>query len=187
MFNKINYFIILYYRFNPSKQFTTSDFQFHSWGILLTMRWSKTIQFCERVVCIPLPQIPGSSLCPVQAVTQAFRFTVQADSDSQAFTWLDQSSLKIRVLTHRAFNSKLRETLRSAGITAAAYAGHSFRRGGASFAYQSVVPLQLIKVLGDWRSSAVLLYLTIPLNIRLQSATLLRKAVLTPTHNSTHY
>ena len=151
--------------FNPSKQFTKADFQFHPWGILITMRWSKTIQFRERVVCIPLLQIPGSSLCPVQAVTQAFRFTVQADSNSQAFTWLDQSSLKLRVLTYRAFISKLRETLQSAGIQAAAYAGHSFRRGGASFAYQSGVPLELIKVLGDWRSNAVLLYLTIPLNI----------------------
>lgn len=78
--------------------------------------------------------------------------------------------------------SKLRETLQSAGVQADAYAGHSFQRGGASFAYQSGVSLELIKVLGDWRSNAVLRYLTIPLNIRLQSANLLCKSVLSSNH-----
>ena len=136
----------------------------------------------------PPSQDPGllSSLCHVRAVAQAFRFTVHAPNDSQAFTWLDQSSL--RVLSYRAFMTKLRATLESAGIQAAAYAGHSFRRGGASFAFQSGVPLELIKVLGDWRSNAVLLYLTIPPNIRLQSANLLCKAVINTNHTTpTHF
>ena len=165
-------------QFNPTKQFTKADFKFLSWGILLTIRWSKTIQFREREVQIPLPRIPGSPLCPVTAVTRAFQFTAQASDDSQALNWLDQSKLELRVLTYRAFMGKLRESLQSDGVQPEAYAGHSFRGGGASFAYQSGVPIELIKVLGDWRSNAVLLYLTIPLNIRLQSANLLCKSVL---------
>ncbi|CAH3184844.1 unnamed protein product, partial [Porites lobata] len=35
------------------------------------------------------------------------------------------------------------------GVDPKLYAGHSFRRGGASFAYQSGVPIELIKALGD--------------------------------------
>ena len=65
------------------------------------------------------------------------------------------------------------------GINPQSYAGHSFRRGGASFAYQSVVPLELIKALGDWRSDTILIYLTMPLTIRLQSANMLCKSILT--------
>ena len=33
-------------------------------GLLVTMRWSKTNQFGQRSVQIPLPKIPGSALYP---------------------------------------------------------------------------------------------------------------------------
>ena len=39
------------------------------------------------------------------------------------------------------------------------------RRGGASFAYQSGVSIELIKALGDWRSDTIVIYLTMPLYI----------------------
>ena len=58
------------------------------------------------------------------------------------------------------------------------FASHSFRRGGASFAFQSGVPVELIKMLGDRKSDAVLLYLTVPLSIRLQSINMMSKAVI---------
>ena len=38
--------------------------------------------------------------------------------------------------------------------------------------------MELIKILGDWHSDAVLLYLTVPLTIRLQSVNLLAKAII---------
>ena len=62
-------------QFNPSKQLTKADFQQFSWGALVSVRWSKTIQFRERVVEIPHLSIPGSALCPTAAITNAFRFT----------------------------------------------------------------------------------------------------------------
>ena len=46
--------------FDATKQLTKDDFQFFTWGAQLTIRWSKTIQFRERVVRIPLPLIPYS-------------------------------------------------------------------------------------------------------------------------------
>ena len=95
-------------------------------------------------------------------------------------TWRSQYSN--RQLLYRTFMHKLRDTLQSVGVKAVAY--HSFRRGGASFAFQSGVPRELM-VLGDWHSNAVFLYLTIPLNIRLQSVNLLCKAVLSSNHPPT--
>ena len=58
--------------FDPSQQLVRSDFQIFPWGALVTIRWSKTIQFRERVVQIPLPLIPDSPLCPVIAIQRAF-------------------------------------------------------------------------------------------------------------------
>lgn len=67
-------------QFNPSKQLTKADFKIFSWGALVSIRWSKNNQFCERVVDVPLPSIPESALCPTSAITNAFRFTVQAST-----------------------------------------------------------------------------------------------------------
>ena len=63
------------------------------------------------------------------------------------------------------FVTKLKHHLTTLGINHKAYSSHSFRRGGASFAYQSGILVELIKALGDWRSDAVLMYLTMPLSI----------------------
>ena len=63
-----------HYTFDPSQQLVQSNFQIFPWGALVTIRWSKTIQFRERVVQIPLPVIPDSPLCPVIAIQRAFSF-----------------------------------------------------------------------------------------------------------------
>ena len=54
--------------FDTSQHFLCLDFTFYPWGGLVTIRWSKTIQFHERVVLLPLPFIPDSPLYPVTAV-----------------------------------------------------------------------------------------------------------------------
>ena len=60
----------------------------------------------------------------------------------------------------------LRIFLYQLSLDASQYAGHSFRRGGASFAHQAGLPVDRIKLLGDWKSDAVLLYLAVPFHMR---------------------
>lgn len=43
------------------------DVMVHSNYLLVCFRWSKTIQFGERILETPLVEIPGSILCPVKA------------------------------------------------------------------------------------------------------------------------
>ena len=58
------------------------------------------VQFCERLVEILLPSIPGSALCPTAAVTNASRFTVPVLTRGlQAFSWVDDSRV-LHVFTH---------------------------------------------------------------------------------------
>ena len=45
--------------------------------------------------------------------------------------------------------------------------GHSFRRGGATWAFSANVPSELIKEHGDWLSEAYLRYLNFNLEERL--------------------
>ena len=176
MFRKAHLLVSKVDSFNPDQQFTKADFRFFPWGALVRVRWSKTIQFRERVVHIPLPRVTGSPFCPVSAISRAFSFTPMASDSSQAFAWV-HPSLSLRAFTYSLFMSKLRSCLNNCGLLGRDFGSHSFRRGGASLAFQAGVPLALIKVLGDWKSDAVLLYLTVPLDIRVQAITLLSQHI----------
>ena len=165
--------------FDPSQQLLNSDLEIFPWGALLTLRWSKTIQFRERVVKLPLPLIPNSPLCPVIAIQRALSFVINPPQPSPAFMWYDLTSLSPRVFTYSQFLKRLRTVLKALGLPASDYACHSFRRGGASFAFQAGLPVDLIKILGDWHSDAVLLYLTVPLSVGLHSVNTIAKFLLT--------
>ena len=51
--------------------------------------------------------------------------------------------------------------MESLGWSSAMFSLHSFRRGGATFAFRSGAPAQFIKSQGDWSSDAYLVYLVI--------------------------
>jgi hypothetical protein len=50
------------------------------------------------------------------------------------------------------------------------YSSHSFRRGGATFAFESKVPSELIQLHGDWTSNAYKLYLQFSLSEKISVA-----------------
>jgi hypothetical protein len=71
--------------FDPSRHLCPSDFTFNTEGAILTIGWSKTIQFQERVVLVPIPRIPHSVFCPSQAAILAFRIVPAITDPSPAF------------------------------------------------------------------------------------------------------
>ena len=91
--------------------------------------------------------------------------------------WQDAASLRFKIFTYSKFLQRLRGALHALGLPARDYACHSFRRGGASFAFQAGLPVELIKIFGDWHSDAVLLYLTVPLSVRLESINVIAKVI----------
>ncbi len=69
-----------------------------------------------------------------------------------------------------SFLRVLKSKLVAIGIDPTNYSGHSFRRGGASFAFALRIPSELIQQQGDWHSDAYLRYLGKPLSQRLKVA-----------------
>ena len=59
-------------RFDPAKHLCRSDIIAHPWGLEVIIKWSKTLQFRERNVSVPLPYMKGHPLCPTTAVVHAF-------------------------------------------------------------------------------------------------------------------
>ena len=77
-------------------------------------------------------------------------------------------------MTKTIFVEQFRRLLVSAGVPDPhAFTGHSFRRGGASWAFQAGVPGELIQVCGDWASDAYKKYLEFSMQSRINLAALL--------------
>ncbi|XP_078619225.1 uncharacterized protein LOC144886464 [Branchiostoma floridae x Branchiostoma japonicum] len=101
--------------------------------------------------------IPGHPLCPRQAVLNMLHLLPAKDS-SPAFL-VPASGGGLVSLTHATFVSHLKTLLEAAGLPSAQYSGHSFRRGGATFAWGCGADSNTIKLLGDWSSDAYEVYL----------------------------
>ena len=144
-------------------------------GLLVNITWSKTNQFGARLLQVPIPSIPGSVLCPVSAYKRLVQL-VPADSSLPAFTYKVRP--KLMTVTQYQFVNVLRSYLNKAGYHAESFSGHSFRRGGASFAFASGVPGELIKAHGDWASDAYLTYIDLSLFSRWQVGLQMRNHII---------
>ncbi len=57
------------------------------------------------------------------------------------------------------------------GLNPSSFSSHSFRRGGASWAFRSHVPGELVKVHGGWKSNTYLKYLRVLIGPEISSGT----------------
>ena len=161
--------------FNPSKHLTRQDFVFFDWGVMLQIKWAKTIQFGERVLESPLPRLRGHPLCPVEALLRTFLISRGVPPNAPAFCFLEGHTL--HHLTPAKFIHLLKSKLAFLGYNPQDYSGHSFRRGAATWALQNGLPGETIKILGDWRSTAYLAYLSLDYNAKFQSITKFSKSL----------
>ena len=161
--------------FSVKKHLTRGDFFRSEEGLFVLVRWSKTLQFGERHLLIPLLEIPGSVLCPCRAFDRMTSL-LPAGKGSPAF--LHPVGVGLVTLDHAVFVNNLRRLLRLAGIDSRGYTGHSFRRGGASCAFDAGVSGELIKMHGDWRSDAYLKYLSVPMHKRTHVCGMMRNRIL---------
>ncbi len=98
-----------------------------------------------------------SCLCPVQALHHVFAATPNANPNGPAFVLRDAPHIP---LTIPQFITKLKDSLSQLGIDHRRFAGHSFRRGGATFLQSCNVDMEIIRHIGDWKSTAYTKYLT---------------------------
>ena len=146
-------------KFDPELHLCRRDIILHSWGVLLDISWSKTIQCKEKVLQVALPYMPGHPLCPTSALIRNFKQTNTVHGNYPAICYINHGV--VTPLKYHEFLHILKQTLRRCGLKPGDYAGHSFRRGGATFALSQGVPGELIQILGDWKSDAYKLYLSV--------------------------
>ena len=123
------------------------------------MRWSKTVKLGQHTILIPLVALTQSGLCPIASVSQALALMPEATSNTQVFCYRSSTSATLSVFTYSTFMSFMKQILVELGIPPHRYGTHSFRWGGASFALEAGVRLNVISLMGDWKSDAMYLYL----------------------------
>jgi integrase len=128
-------------------------------GLTVRLRWTKTHQSNQPPVMVPLPQIPGSPLCPVRAYQAMVQAIPVCDSTAPLLVINNRQGIRVPVTTHM-LHKKFCHICNLVGVTPHVYSLHSLRRGGATLAFNSGVPVDRIKAHGTWASNTVWTYLT---------------------------
>ena len=105
---------------------------------------------------IPLASVPGSPLCPLQAVLQIQQAYPVPDR-APMFSYMKNG--KLVLISQLQARHVLAGALTALGLNAKEYGFHTFRRSGTSLAFNLSVPVQYIKAHGAWASDAVWAYL----------------------------
>lgn len=132
--------------------------------LVVTLKWTKTIQAGERILQIPLVQIPGSILCPVRAYRIMCK-AIPAALDAPLFMLPG----KIPV-NYRLYQLKLREYIQKVGLNPQIFSTHSFRRGFATMLFKAKISEFKIMQMGDWHSDAYRRYLEFSLEDKIKVA-----------------
>ena len=137
-------------------------------GMLVTLLHTKTIQFGQRRLHIPIIR-NNSNLCPVAAYSKSLEF---ADTHSKfAFAIPGSKSDVLVGLSKSMFITIFRDVMTLAGDEdTMGFTGHSLRRGGASWAFKVGIPGELIQVCGDWSSDAYKKYLEFSMSNKVELA-----------------
>ena len=139
--------------FDPEKQFRRKDFNVIDplSAMMAEVRWSKTIQFKEKVLRLPILPATNKSICPVLWVHYMFE---QIPGDPEDPMFMIPSKGEKLALSANQLVARIRKWLTLIGEEPEKYALHSLRRGGATFALQCDIKGEMIKLLGDWASDA---------------------------------
>ena len=138
--------------FNPARDLSIDALSVVNEDFYLTLTWTKTIQFRERVLVIPLPHMHAHPLCPASALIRLLKMYARKNASPEEP--LLQVDLEQNMpLSYKTFIGRLRS------ILGGAFSGHSFRRGGATSAFRAGMPGELIQDIGFWKSDAYLRYL----------------------------
>ena len=107
-----------------------------------------------RVVQLPL--LPDKEICPVTALKRVISSNPQ-HRDMPVFTISEAGNSTI--LTAHKVRATLKQAVERLGLPSKEYGFHTFRRSGATWAYENNMGLQHIKTHGGWTSDAIWAYL----------------------------
>ena len=163
MFRKSNLVPCSGVKFDPTQQLCRDNFTRMKDCYLATVYWSKTIQYHDCALDIPLLENPDKRICPVFWLDYYFS-VVPAHSFNAALCYYKGRNLCN--LNYTQFTEQMCTWLEVLGYWKEVFSSHSLRRGRAQWAATSGISGHIIKLLGDWKSECYHWYLDMSLQAR---------------------
>ena len=115
--------------FDKNRQLCHSDVLIGEKGLLVQFRRSKTNQFGNRMLLVPVLAIPGSVLCPLEAYSNMLRL-ITAKGDGPAFVLPVKETLV--PVTYQVLQKFIKKCVAKLRLDPGLFSSHSLQRAGAS-------------------------------------------------------
>ena len=142
-------------QFSALRHLARGDAIFHPTKVVILLKRSKTMQ--SNIKLITILCIPNSTICPVMALSNLLAITPKG-SNLPLFqfkvpgTWVP--------LTDNRGRRHFALIIAKLDLADSGFTFHTFRRSGATFAFNNDVTLQNIQRHGTWTSDCVWRYIT---------------------------
>ena len=128
-------------------------------GLIINLKWTKTLQARRGVAPVPLAALKDKTVCPVKAWEDYTSLFPKMEDYENIPLLLSTGYDKGKPITIPKLRAMFHRVTSMAGLAGKGYTPHSLRRGGATHSFQQGIPIQNIKQHGTWESDAVERYL----------------------------
>lgn len=138
------------FKFNPEENLVRADFRIHDKVMLVHIKWSKTLQYGERKLLIPVIPFLDAEL----SATAWFQYMIHeipAKPQDPAFAVPDKNN-KLWPLSYSQLSRLLKKWTEAANLNSARLTTHGLRRGGTTWLKCNGVPDHIVQAIGDWRT-----------------------------------
>lgn len=155
--------------FDPRRNLCRRDIRLSPHVALVHIKWSKSIQYFERQLLVPIVEVLSRDICPIAWIIRMITL-IPASPQHPAFCYHNNKGQLIP-LTYRVLSDQLKKWIQQIGCNPSTHSLHGLRRGGASFAFESNLAAETIMILGDWASDSFRRYIDHNLQQRIRAMT----------------
>ena len=146
-------------KFDAKKNLVRSDYKMKDEFFALGIRWSKNLQYKNRVNWCPLIPQNDWRICPDRWTRRMVK-NIPAEQHEPFF--LIREGDERFPLTMGQINRLLKQWSQKAGLESERYTSHCLHRGRLNRAHNANLTGETLQVMGDWASKVYLNYLDIP-------------------------
>lgn len=152
--------------FDPSINLTRADFRMHGQMLVAHIKWTKTLQFQERKLLIPVIPFTDDDISAIKWFTYMIQL-IPAPPMAPAFAVPRKG--KLYPLSYSQLSRLLNKWTTAAQLPKGAYTTHCLRRGGASWLKRKKLSDSVVQAMGDWRTQSFLKYIDSALETRIDA------------------
>lgn len=137
--------------FDKHRQLARQDIRICGNAIVVDIKWSKTIQFAEKLLQVPLLPVADEDICPVTWM-RAMLLRFPAGPEDPAFCV--PGAGRAVAVSYSQLAARLKKWSLQLKLKGPSFTPHCLRRGGTTFAQTVNIEGESIQLIGDWASQA---------------------------------